>query len=135
MDGFSHHRLNYYSGYTPSCSTRATATVWCTCRARRGIPVRAHLHAALSRQKQPQSPHLPATSYIHYTADLARACAGQAQAIFVTASFEAADIARDSDRILLTAVAARKYLIRYGCVVFIWDVGKCMPYVVVVDMH
>lgn len=89
-----------------------------------------------SVQTETQKPHLPAVSYIRYTADLARACAGQAQAIFVTASFEAADIVRDSDRILLTAVAARKYLIRYVFVQFSFGMwAKCVPYVVVVDMH
>ncbi len=54
--------------------------------------------------------------------DLARACAGQAQAIFIAADFQAADIERDQDRILLTAVAARKYLIR--CV--FWPVCVCV---------
>jgi len=44
--------------------------------------------------------------------DLRRAGAGHAQAIFIQADFLGQDIQTDQDRILLTAVAARKYLVR-----------------------
>ena len=44
--------------------------------------------------------------------DLRRAGAGHAQAIFVLADYAAPDTVKDQDRILLTAVSARKYLIR-----------------------
>jgi hypothetical protein len=44
--------------------------------------------------------------------DLRRVGVGQASAVFVLADFDAPDINKDQDRIVLTAVSVRKYLMR-----------------------